>query len=75
MGEADGKESKEIESSAQYKPEVFYIILNSLGEVIDSVKPKLKEISEAFPDHETVQSILKDYIRSKDDLNNSFEAK
>ena len=36
------KESKEIESSAQYKPEVFDIILNSLGEVIDSVKPKLK---------------------------------
>ena len=70
-----GKESKEIGSSAQYKPEVFDVILNSLGVVIDSVKPKLKEISEAFPEHETVQSILKDYIRSKDDLNNSFKAK
>ena len=27
------KESKEIESSAQYKPEVFDIILNSLGKL------------------------------------------
>ena len=39
------------------------------------MKPKLKGISEAFPEHETVQYILKDYIRTKDDLNNSFEAK
>ena len=54
------KDSKDIESSAQYKPEVFDELLNSIGEHIDSVKPKLKEISEAFPEHETVQSTLKD---------------
>ena len=68
-------DSKDIESSTQYKPEVFVELLNSIGEHINSLKPKLKEISEAFPEHETVQSTLKDYIRTKEDLNNSFKAK
>ena len=40
--------SKDIESSAQYKPEVFDEILNSIGLLIDSMMPKLQEISDAF---------------------------
>ena len=42
------KDSKDIESSAQYKPEVFDEILNSIGLLIDSMMPKLQEISDAF---------------------------
>ena len=37
--------------------------------------PKLQEISDAFSEHETVQSILKDYINIKEDLNVSLETK
>ena len=61
------KDSQDVASSAKFKPDAFNAELDSLGELLDSVKTKFKEMSETFPEHETVKSILKDYVSKPND--------